>query len=91
MFRELRVLKSLQPHPNVIALLGCCTTRGKYPYNDYMVYTLLNSSGFALLGCCTTRGKYPYDDYTVYTLLTNLGLGRSFLSKTVIGEHFSSD
>jgi len=25
--RELKVMKSLQPHPNVIALMGCCTVR----------------------------------------------------------------
>ncbi len=26
--RELKVMKQLQPHPNIISLLGCSTTSG---------------------------------------------------------------
>lgn len=26
--RELKTMKSLQPHPNVVALMGCCTLTG---------------------------------------------------------------
>lgn len=29
LIQELQVMKSLEPHPNVVKLLGCCTEKGK--------------------------------------------------------------
>lgn len=30
LMQELQVMKMLDPHPNVVRLLGCCTDRGIY-------------------------------------------------------------
>ena len=27
--KELKVYRLLEPHPNIIVMLGCCTTRGR--------------------------------------------------------------
>lgn len=43
LLKELEVMKSLRPHPNIVTLLGCCTDKGnvpkmvlKYqPFNNY--------------------------------------------------------
>lgn len=29
LIQELQVMKSLEPHPNVVKLLGCCSEKGK--------------------------------------------------------------
>lgn len=31
LLKELHVMKSLKPHPNVVTLLGCCTDKGTNP------------------------------------------------------------
>ena len=28
LLQELEVMKSLEPHPNIVRLLGCCTKKG---------------------------------------------------------------
>lgn len=33
LIQELQVMKSLEPHPHVVKLLGCCSDRGIYAYN----------------------------------------------------------
>lgn len=30
LLKELQVMKSLKPHPNIVTLLGCCTDKGNY-------------------------------------------------------------
>lgn len=32
LLQELTVMKTLDPHPNVVRLLGCCTEKGKYDH-----------------------------------------------------------
>lgn len=29
--QELEVMKTLEPHPNIVRLLGCCTEKGRLP------------------------------------------------------------
>jgi len=31
LLKELEVMKSLRPHPNIVTLLGCCTDKGNVP------------------------------------------------------------
>lgn len=36
LLKELQVMKTLKPHPNIVTLLGCCTDKGNsssYTYN----------------------------------------------------------
>ncbi len=45
LYQELQVMKMLDPHPNVVRLLGCCTDRGKF----YGIFIVLKSKFFLLV------------------------------------------
>ena len=35
LLKELQVMKSLKPHPNIVTLLGCCTDKGNNPIKSH--------------------------------------------------------
>lgn len=39
LLKELQVMKSLKPHPNIVTLLGCCTDKGN-PLSNLYTYVL---------------------------------------------------
>ena len=43
LLKELQVMKSLKPHPNIVTLLGCCTDKGNLLSNLY-IRIMLHSS-----------------------------------------------
>lgn len=42
MIQELEVMKMLEPHPNVVRLLGCCTEKGIAPGNLIKIIAMGN-------------------------------------------------
>lgn len=38
LMQELQVMKMLDPHPNVVRLLGCCTDRGMVDHTYFENY-----------------------------------------------------
>jgi serine/threonine protein kinase len=43
LLKELQVMKSLKPHPNIVTLLGCCTDKGNLLSNLYIRIMLYSS------------------------------------------------
>lgn len=47
--QELQVMKMLEPHPNVVRLLGCCTEKGKSRLCNHSTLLTLPASRTLLL------------------------------------------
>lgn len=47
--QELQVMKSLEPHPHVVKLLGCCSERGIVYYKLYNILYIRISDIFFFL------------------------------------------
>ena len=37
LLQELEVMKSLEPHPNIVRLLGCCTKKGTNKFFFFLI------------------------------------------------------
>lgn len=57
LLKELQVMKSLKPHPNIVTLLGCCTDKGNLLSNLY-IYVLCCIAVLPKLSSWSTCNHY---------------------------------